>query len=313
MSNEKKEKKKFKRSLFHKIVNVFIGLVAFLLFLLVVFFGFSQTKTFRTYLRNEIITDVSKSINGNLFIEKIDGSIFSSLILHNTILSSPEDTVLYADEISIKTSPIHLLLKRILIREVSIKNAKINLLQDKNGIWNISKLSKNKSEEEQDTSSTFPFSIQVNSLSFQNLSFTRQTYSNLYSNKYYKHINPNDLKLKEINLDAKLFANLSSSLVRVYLNNLSIKPNFTTFNLKKLSGEFELTKNYTQASNLVIQTDSSYIKTSARLDSLNLLGDIELMDFKSYPMKVDLEANPFYFNDLSTFVQSTEFLKKLLT
>lgn len=310
MSNEKTEKKKFKRSLFHKIVNVFIGLAALLLFLLVVFFGFSQTKTFRTYLRNEIIADVSNSINGNLYIEKIDGSIFSSLILYNTILSSPDDTLLYADEISIKTSPIHLLLKRILIREVLIKNAKMNLLQDKNGIWNISKLSKSKSEEEQDTSGTFPFSIQVNSLRFQNLSFTRQTYSNLYSNKYYQHINPDDLKLKNINLDAKLFANISSSLVRVYLNNFSVEPNFTTFNLKKLTGEFELTKNYAQVRHLMIETDSSHIMTDAKLDGLNLLGDVELKDFKDYPMKVDLEANPFYFNDLSTFVQSTEFLKE---
>ena len=68
MSDEKKEKKNFKRPIFHKIVNVFIGFFAILFFLLIVFFGFSQTKTFRGFLKNQITDQVSNSINGNLYI-----------------------------------------------------------------------------------------------------------------------------------------------------------------------------------------------------------------------------------------------------
>ncbi|MCB0750260.1 MAG: AsmA family protein, partial [Ignavibacteriae bacterium] len=138
MSDEKKEKKNFKRPIFHKIVNVFIGFFAILFFLLIVFFGFSQTKTFRGFLKNQITDQVSNSINGNLYIERIDGSIFSSIILNKTVLTSLNDTLIDAEQISIKTSPVHLLLKRILIREISIRDAKINLLQDSEGVWNLS-------------------------------------------------------------------------------------------------------------------------------------------------------------------------------
>ena len=116
MANEqKKVKKKFKRPLFHKIVNVFIGLVASLLFLMIVFFGFSQTKTFRNFLKDQITSTVS----------------VSSLILTNTILTSERDTIFQVENLIVKTSPIHLLLKRILIREIILTNADLYYMKIK--------------------------------------------------------------------------------------------------------------------------------------------------------------------------------------
>jgi hypothetical protein len=311
-----KEKKKFKRPLLHKIVNVFIGIIGGILFLLIIFFGFSQTKTFRNILKNQITEYVSESLNGNLHIDKIDGSILSSIILHNTSLISEKDTLLKVDELVIKTSPIHLFLKRILIRDIIIKNAKLKLLEDKNGEWNISKLAKKngddtKVEESDTTSSSFPFSIQINNLNFQNLNFVNQTYDHVGSVQKYKYLTPDDLQLKNISLDAKLFANLSTSTVKFYLKNFSVNPNFQSFNLKKLSGEFELTKNYALVSNLNLISDSSNINISAKIDELNLLGNVKLKDFKEYPIQLKLEAFPIKFSDLSTFIGDIDFLNGL--
>ena len=173
MANEvKKETKKFKRPPLNKIVNVFIGIVAIFLFILIIFFGFSQTKTFRNFLRDQITEQVSQSINGNLSIERIEGSVLSSLILHNSTLITKGDTLLKAQEITIKTSPIHIFLKRILIRDISIRNAYLNLKEYQNGEWNYSNLAKQDSvvEEMVDTDTSkrsFPFSIQINNLDFQ--------------------------------------------------------------------------------------------------------------------------------------------------
>ncbi len=308
MNNAKKEKKKFKRTLFHKIINFFIGFAALILFILVVFFGFSQTKTFRSFLRDQIVSQVNTSINGTLSIEKIDGSILSSVILHNTILLSPTDTVINAKKIVVKTSPIHLLLKRILVREILIEDTKIFLLQDQDSVWNISKLSKS-TDEIEDTSGTFPFSIQVNNLSFQNLSFVRQTYKNLNSLKFYEHVNTNDLRLNDLFLDAKIFANFSSSIIRVYLNNLSVDPNFSSFNLKNFSAEIELTDQFAQIRNLKFVTDSTKLMLSAKLSEVNLFDSVDIDEFKNKPVELSLVANPFYFNDLSTFIETTDFLE----
>ena len=311
---QKKEKKKFKRPLFHKIVNVFIGLVAGLLFLIIVFFGFSQTKTFRNFLKDQITSTVSESINGNLEIGDIEGSVLSSLILTNTLLTTESDTIFKAQNLVIKTSPIHLLLKRILIRDIIINNANFYLREDQNGIWNLSKLSKTDSievtqiEDKDSASGSFPFTIQVNNLAFNNLNFTRQTYNNLNSLKYHKYLTTDDLRLTGIFLDAKLFANLSTSTVRLFLKNFSVEPNFQSFNLRKLSGDFELTEDHALVNNLSFITDSSNIKLSAKIDELNLLGDVELRNFKDYPIGVGLEAYPLNFSDLYTFIDATDFL-----
>ena len=314
MSDEKKtEKKKFKRPLLNKIVNVFIALISGFLFLLIIFFGFSQTKTFRNYLKDQITQNVSETINGELKIDSIEGSILSSIILYNTQLISNSDTIFTADELAIKTSPIHLFLKRILIRELIIKNSKVKLFEDNDGLWNYSKLSKGEKETQPQvstdtTTSTFPFTIQINNLKFENLNFIKQTYKNVYSNRSYKYLTSDDLQLSNINLDAKLFANLSNSTVRVRLNNFSVKPNFESFNLKKLSGDFELTKNYARVSNLVMATDSSEVNITAKVDELNLLGNIELKDFKEYPIELKFQTYPLNLSDLYTFIRDIDFL-----
>lgn len=316
MANEKNSaKKKFKRTLLHKIVNVFIAIIAGLLFLLIIFFGFSQTKTFRDYLKNEITEYISNTIDGNLQIESLEGSVLSSVILYNTNLISGKDTLFKADEVVIKTSPIHLFLKRILIRDFIFKNASFNLLEDKDGIWNIAKLSRpdtvdtTEDDVEKDKDSgPFPFSIQINNISLENFSFTRQTYENLNSKNDYKFLTTEDLQLKELYLNAKMFANLSTSTVKLNLNNLSVNPNFESFNLKSLSGQFEFTDQYAKVSNLYIVSDSSNISIDARIDELNLLGDVELRDFKEYPMQLKLKAYPIKFSDLYTFIEDIDFL-----
>jgi len=315
MSNEsKKDKKKFKRPLLHKIVNVFIGLSAGILFLLILFFGFSQTKTFRGFLKDQITEFVSESINGSLHIERLEGSVLSSIILYNTYLVSENDTLFDAQQLVIKTSPIHLLLKRILVRDIVVQNAHIRLREDKNGEWSFSKLTKETEEKKTDeeeiksTDTTFPFTIQVNNFSLQNLNFIRQTYSNANSNTYYKHLKFDDLRLNGIYLDARLFANLSTSTVRLYLERFSVDPNFQLFNLKKLSGEFEITEHYAQVNNLNLVSDSSNIKISAKVDELNLLGNVQLRDFKDYPLDINFTASALQFSDLYTFIKPIDFL-----
>ncbi len=317
MSNEEKDKspKPIKRPLLHKIVNVFIGFVAFLFFLLIIFFGFSQTKTFRKILKDEIIETVNSSIEGKLNIDNIEGSILSSVILNNTSLVSEGDTLFSANKLTVKTSPIHLLLKRIFIRDIIIKNGHINLTEDKNGQWSFSKLAKstedkskeNNSIESDSTSSPFPFTIQINNLQIENSKFIQQTYQNINSKNYYKHFTSDDLQLNNINLKARLFANLNTSTVRMFLDNFSVEPNFKLFNLKKLSGQFEFTEEHAQVQNLQIVTDSTNIQLSAKIDELNLLGNVKLKDLKEYPISLRLEAFPFTFSDLYTFLPDLDF------
>ncbi|MDP2038580.1 MAG: hypothetical protein Q8L04_14450, partial [Ignavibacteria bacterium] len=103
----------FKRSVFRKIINTFISAFLVLLIISLVVLGFTQTKTFRELLREKVIALVNEEINGKLNIEKIDGTLLTSLYLHNTSIVVDNDTLLFASNVEVKTSPVQLLLKKI--------------------------------------------------------------------------------------------------------------------------------------------------------------------------------------------------------
>ncbi len=304
---ETEPKEKIKRSLFRKIINTFIGFFAFIFLLLVIFLGYSQTSTFREFLRHKIIDAADSSLNGKINIEKIDGTIFTSLLLRNTSIILDDDTLFNADKIEIKTSPLQLLLKKIYFRKILLENVNIVLLQDSTGAWNFSKLTKQK--EADTTKSQFDFNIQAADLQLRNINFTRQTFENKNSTKVYQLVNPEDLRIKNLYLSAELYADINNSNYLLDLRELSFHPNLKRFALQELSGQFVFTSDYALVKKFNMVTDSSFISIDARLDSLNLFGGVELKDFQKYPISIDLTAAPFNFNDLSSFLESTDFLK----
>lgn len=311
----KKQKPKVKRTIFRKIVNGFSILAILLIVLLLGLIGFSQTQTFRNILRDEIHSAVNGSINGKLNIGEIDGSILTSLYLRDITLTSENDTILKADKIVLRSAPLDLIFKKITLRQLNLTDVHFYMLENEQGEWNISSLTKADTTQTAEevpadtTGSPFPFSIQVNDLELNDINFTMQTYENLNSEEDYKLVNTDDLRIRSLNMKAKLAVNMEKSVYRLLFNNLSFNPNFKNFNLQKLSGGFDITDKYAAVTNLRVLTDSSDISVSARMDSINLFGGIDIEDFRDYPMQVEIEADPFYFDDLSSFIEATDILK----
>lgn len=298
---------KVQRSLFRKIVNIFIGIFLGLVLLIILTVGFTQTKTFRSLLREKVIEIANEELNGKLNIESIDGTILTSLFLRNVSIVVDKDTLLFAGKIEVKTSPLQLLLKKIYIRKLLLENVNIAMLQDQSGVWNFDKLVKPKPEDT--TASSFSFMIQANDIQFLNISFTKQSYQNLKSQKVYATLNTDDLRIDNLNFSAQAFVDIPSSNYLLILKELSLKPNLSRFNLKYISGEFAITKEFASVRNFYFLTDSSEVKINARLDSLNIFANVRLEDFKNYPITLDAKAKSFNFDDLSSFISSTEMLK----
>lgn len=303
----KTEKFGFKRSVFRKIINTFITAFLVLLVIILVILGFTQTKTFREFLREKVIAIVNEEINGKLNIERIDGTLLTSLSLHNTSIVVDNDTLLFAKNVEVKASPVQLLLKKIHIRKILLNDININLLQSKEGKWNYEKLVKPTPE---DTSkSSFSFVVQAPDIELRNISLTRQTFANRGSRQIYKNLNSEDLRINELNFNAEVFADIENQNYLMILKELSFKPNLTRFNLRYISGEFAVTKDFASINKFYFLTDSSEIKINARIDSLNLFGNTALRDFRDYPLTIDAKASPFNFDDLSSFFDATEILK----
>lgn len=304
-----------KRTFGRKLINFFILTFAVLVTFLIFFFGFSQTSTFRNYLKKTIITEINNSINGRLDIESLNGSVLTSVILKNTTLVQSRDTIFKADNIALKLKPHKIIFDIIYIRQLQLFNADVNIKQDKDLVWNIDKLAKADTLQQEipvDTvknDSPVPYTIKIDNFELSKINFNYKSFEHIDSSSSYSIINWDDLEIKNINFSASIIADLKNSIFNLQLNHLSFLPNSKNFNLNHFSGNFIVTPDFAEVQNFSLFTDSTEIILNTRLDNINLLGSVVLENFQNYPMYLDLKAPRVHFDDLTYFIGSTEILK----
>ena len=296
---EKKKNKVKKRTLLQKTVNVFLYAGIILLGLFIIFFVVSQTSFFRNKLKNYVVEKVNNSINGKISIGKLDGTIFTTVVLENTVVSAGEDTLLRAKRIEVKTSPLAVFLKMIHIREISISNADVRFVRDSAGELNLSRLIK--PAQKDTTPSSFPFKIVVSNLSLRNVNFTLQDYKSINSTAIYDSLNLSDFRVKDINLDLVAVADISKDDFTVDLHNLSFTPNLTHFNLKEISGKLRAAKTGLEAEGLEILTTNSEINITGQMKGYDIFGEPGLSNLKKSQIVADVNAN-VNLQDLGNFV-----------
>ena len=306
-TQQEKKKEKKKRTLFHKIVNVFLYIGLGIFVLLLIAFAFSQTSTFRNWLKDTATEAANSALNGKVSIGELDGTIFTSLILRNTSVTMGNDTLLNAEKIEIRTSPLQLLLKKIYVRKVEIANTEINFIKDKDGQLNISKLIP-PSQTTDTTSSKFPFEIIVADFQINHTNFTLRDYD-IGRSLSYDNLNLHDLNIRDINLSLSAFADINKHNFEAAIHKLSFNSNIKGFNLNKLSGNFYVDNDSLQVQKFKLLTDSSSVIINAVVRNFSIFDSTKNQDFAKADLNLDLSADKFAFSDLSSFVSSTDMLK----
>lgn len=274
-----------------------------------IFFGFSQTTYFKDWLRDSLVETLNEQINGKLSIGEIDGTIFTSLIVRNATLSDTNsDTVISAELIEVRTSPLKLLFKNIYARHIELQNVYVKLIEEKDGKLNIAKIFPSTEEPEDTTKSEFPFTISISSLNLVNINFSLQKYNLAGSTEYYPSMNFDDFRIRDLNLSLSGFADLNKYDYQIQLDKLSFEPNFKFFKLKNLSGRFLLTNNAAGVENLNIETEDTEINLSAGITYVDFLNDFSVSDLKNAPLRVELNINKFSMNSLTTFVPQLDII-----
>jgi hypothetical protein len=296
-----------KRTLLQKIVNVFLYAWIALLLLFLELFGISQTFTFREFLRNEVISIANKELNGHISIGRIDGTIFTSLVLRSTIVNMGSDTLLNAGAIEVKTSPLQLLLKRIYIRKVEIADARISFIADSTGSLNISRLFPASAKDS--VHSKFPFKIIAPDVKLTNVNFSMKDYNNIASTKIYDNFNLHDLSVKNLNLSLGASADIAESVFELRINNFSFAPNLKNFKLKDLSGDFYVDTNGVFINNMKILSDGTDIIFKAKVNKFNLFDSTSFSKIEKSDFEVNLKSSKLNFDDLSSFIPEVNFLK----
>ncbi len=308
-SNEKKDKKK--RTLFQKIVNVFLYIGLGIFFLLVIAFAVSQTSTFRNWMRETAMNVANDALNGKVYIGELDGTIFTSLILKNTNVTMGKDTLLNAGKIEVRTSPLQLLLKKIYVRKIEIDDTDIKFVRDQNGELNISKLIP-PSKTIDTTSSPFPFKIIVSELNIKNTNFSMKD-SGLNTEVSYDSLNMHNLVVRDLNLSLSAYADIKNHDFELAIHSLSLSPNINRFTLKKLSGEFYVTNDSIRTNDLQIKTNFSDFWLNAHVNNFSIFDTTLNTDFAKAVLNLELSADRFAFSDLSAFIPATNILNGIIS
>lgn len=276
------------------------------MFLLLIF-GFTQTKTFRSILREQAVIIVNDAIYGKLSIGDIRGSVLTSLKIIDANLIVANDTVFAVDKIELKYNPIQLLFDRIKVGKVLLVNPKIQMLQDSSRIWNLEKIAK--PTEEDTTTSVFPYLIEVSNIELENLNLVRKSYENLNNNNDGDVFNAENLVINNLNFLANAIVDIKRSEYFLELKEFNFGINLKKFNLNNFSGIVGITDKAVRISNLSFISDSSNVKINASIDSINLFDNFSIEKLKKSPISLTLNANSFDFCDVSTFVDGFNLLK----
>ncbi len=303
--NKEKVKVKKKRTLLHRIVNAFLYTGIGLLVLILILFGISQTHTFREFLRETIIEEANSALNGKLYIEEIDGTIFTSLILRNTVINMESDTLLKAESITLMTSPLQLLLKKIYVRTFEIKNSTINLSKDSSGELNLVKLFP--PSEEDTTSSEFPFIIQLASLELSNINLSYRNY-NISKTVYHNAFNFDDINIKNLYLNVSALLDIKNNIYELGLHHLSLTPNVYGLNLNELSGGFLINKKNISVYKLHIETNRSQAEINLAIKNVNIFDTLGI-DMANAGIEFEAGSDYFSFEDIQAIAPSLNMLK----
>jgi hypothetical protein len=296
------KKEKAKRTLLQKIVNVFLYIGIGILVIILLGFGFSQTSTFRNYLKNLVVEKVNLSTPGNLQIGELDGTIFTSLVLKNTIFTLDKDTILNAGYISIKTSPLHLLFKTIYFRDISIKNAEINLTENKKGELNISKLFKSSSSD----TTPFPFTIKAQNFQLDGINFSLIKAGQSNYSPTYDTLNLSDLKLKNISLQLSCEANMKNKSYVIGISKLYAETNIKNFAVKDLRGDFLLDNKEIAVQDFYFKTENSLLKLNSTFKNYDIFN--KNSKISNAETDFDISLDSLAFSDISTFTPKMKFL-----
>jgi hypothetical protein len=301
---EKKEKKK--RTLLQKIVNVFLYIGLGIFILMVIAFAVSQTSFFRNWLREEAMNIADDALNGKVYIGELDGTIFTSLILHDTYVTMGKDTLLNAGKIEIKTSPLQLLFKKIYIRKFELDDTRINLVRDSSGELNISRLIP-PSTTTDTTTSPFPFKIIVADFKIRNTDFSLKDHD-IDTFTLYNSINMHNLVVEDLNLSLDAFADIKNNDFEFGIHSLSFKPNIRGFVLNNLSGDFYINNDSLKVDYLRIKTDSSSFWLNAGVNNFSMFDTSKNNDFSRAHLSLELVARKLNLSDISAVVPATDIL-----
>jgi len=255
-----------------------LAFVGFIL-LLVVVAGATQTRRFKSWLRDEIVQQSADLINGKLGLGRIEGNLVSDFIFHDLCIVLENDTVLYVPKVEVGLSPLELLNRNILVTNLVFQTPAVAVKQRPDSSWNVAHLFKSTAAQ----NSTESWRLALQNVQIHNGALALaplDTAQKLWPRRI-------------DSLSTNLRLEFAESRLMVMLRNLQLTSLTPSIELDSLTAQIAWGGDSVQIKNFKLRSQRS-----------RLTGEILLRHLARPFYDVTLNAAPLHLNDLRAFFKS---------
>jgi len=260
-------------------------------FLSIAIMGFTQTKTFRTYLHTRVSSYVAQELHGELKLGEIKGNLITGFHVEDVALSESGQLLFAADKIEATYEPLGMLFDRMTFSSIKLTNPTIRIVRASDGVWNVNRLFPPASQDTTQSQAVVTLkSIQlvnahvtiVDSLKMSAVDSLRTLSQALAITQY------PTLALQAFQLDA--FVRIAPEGVEATVHQLKFISDQPAFELSRLSGEFALSKSEINVKKLEVETGESRLTAAVAVRQVDLTALESIDGLKGKPVSVSLSS-----------------------
>ncbi len=307
---DSKHRLRYKSTAF-KIFHLIGKTLLFLFILFLIFVGFTQTSYFRNLLRDKIIELTKNELNGELNIESIYGTLFSSLTIKNLSYHLDSVEFISAKTIHVSINPLALLQDKIVVNKIFFENAYLNFIQFKDGKWIIEKILKHPPEKDTTPPSKFEYEVILKSLILSDCQFALKKNvdaSDYFNFNVYDSFNYDDLTISKLNLHFSSRLNFSKNEYQLNIKELKFDTNVKDFSLLDFKLGISAKNKILSIQPFELKTQRSNLKINFKTTEFDLSDQQIFEKLPNKNFEARIQAEPFDFADLQSLISQVNML-----
>jgi translocation and assembly module TamB len=261
-----------------KLIKIFSVVLGALILLLLVLGAMTQTRFFKNWLRNQIISAGKESINGEVRLERIDGNLLTRFSFEDVAVIQDADTIVYVPRVDIALHPMALMRRVLQLSKVELYAPRLAVKQREDGSLNLSHLLRPANGQ-----SSKPWAVRLGTFVMSDAQIEYTAIDTAHQ------ITPRRIRLPHAELSGSFVDNRWSMAV----NDLRLETFLPGLEVKSLSADISAAGDSMRLNNFALITASS-----------NLTGNIAVHSLKNAEFMIDLNIAPLLLDELQPFVSS---------
>ncbi|HLF20245.1 MAG TPA: hypothetical protein VI704_05610, partial [Bacteroidota bacterium] len=284
------------------------------LFLAVAVLGFTQTRYFRSYLRNIILQSSPEYINGIVRFDGLEGNLVTGTQIHNVALLKDSTEIFAAERVDIKYDVTAFLFGRVALSNVTLVNPRIHVWRSVDGSLNVTQIVKPRP----DTSSSAGI-VDIKNAEIRNARITFIDSLVLKARREGAASPPPPggfdyafFQLESFHMSGG--ARIEAENLVAQIRKLSFESRKQRFKMTYFAGDFILSPSLAAFRNCVIETRNSLIKLEGQLKDIDVTTIKALAELERAHVQLSLDAQKLDTRELKQFLYPTvDFLDKTIS